>query len=184
MQFARSKIVGSWISCRGIDQIMVVRCWKVFGEVGKELIISKHKCNQSLLLCTQVLQRTQARIFEHNVWLQRLTKWNSPWCHLHYRQAASLPIINYNQLNFFQLIWFALCCYFLASKQTIRYNRSHTKFEGTNSSNKVAKRVSEDWLNTTFDICKCKCEIPKNPQIFNGKVTCCFHENTEFHKRK
>ena len=47
------------------------------------------------------------------------------------------------------------------------------KFEGTKTSKKGAKGVSKDWLNATFDICKCKCEISETPKIFNGKVTCC-----------
>ena len=51
-----------------------------------------------------------------------------------------------------------------------------TKFEGVKKRAKVcksgAKRISEDWLNKLFDICKCKCNISEDVKIFNGKVSC------------
>ena len=67
-----------------------------------------------------------------------------------------------------------------ASLPSISCNRTQTtlkslvaKFEETKSSKEGVKGVSEDWLDTIFDICKCKCEIPEIAKVFNGKVTCC-----------
>ena len=68
-------------------------------------------------------------------------------------RAASLPIISYSRIQ-------------------TKLKDLVAKFERAKISKSYVNGVSEDWLDKIFDICKCKCEIPENPKIFNGKVSC------------
>ena len=68
-------------------------------------------------------------------------------------QAVSLPIISYSRIQ-------------------TKLKDFVAKFERAKISKSCANGVVEDWSDRTFDICKCKCEIPENPKIFDGKVSC------------
>ena len=79
-----------------------------------------------------------------------------------------------------------------ASLPSISCNRTQTplkslvaKFEGTASSKEGVKGVSEDWLDTIFDIyANVSARSQKLRKYLMARLRTAAHGNTEFHKRR